>query len=61
MQSIERSIDNFGRIPLPKAIRESLGITEKTILSVNLDEGRIVLMPIGEMVDKHPVYFENRD
>lgn len=41
--NIERPIDNFGRIVLPRAYRDALGLTEKSTLRITLHNSCIVL------------------
>lgn len=41
-------IDKFGRIVLPKEVREQLGITSTTNLTVEEDGKRIIIEPIEE-------------
>lgn len=43
MSSIVRPIDNFGRVVLPRDLRESLGITEKSSLEITAENGGIML------------------
>lgn len=39
----ERTIDELGRIVLPSEIRQKLGITNRSIVSIYEDNGKVVL------------------
>lgn len=54
MASIQRPIDNFGCIVLPKVMRDSLGMTEKSALEITVKDGCFVLKPVDEAtIEKH--------
>lgn len=40
---IQRRIDELGRIVIPSEMRDSLGITTKTLVSIELKDGTIFL------------------
>lgn len=40
------TVDESGRILIPKKVREQLGINAQAQLSLEIEEGRIVLQPI---------------
>ena len=40
---MERKIDLFGRVVLPKEIREQLEIDENTLLKISVDGQRVIL------------------
>ncbi len=40
---IVRTVDELGRIVLPKELRKTLGIKEKDSMEIFTDEGRIIL------------------
>lgn len=42
------TLDKFGRIIIPKKVREHLGITTETNLNIQEDGKRIIIEPIGE-------------
>ncbi|MEA5593086.1 AbrB/MazE/SpoVT family DNA-binding domain-containing protein [Rivularia sp. UHCC 0363] len=42
------SIDEFGRVQLPSEVREQLGLTTEAQLKLEVQEGKIILMPISE-------------
>lgn len=51
---IQRPIDNFGRIVLPKDMRQALGMTEKTALEITVKDGCFVLKPVdGVTIERH--------
>jgi AbrB family looped-hinge helix DNA binding protein len=43
--STERRVDEKGRVTLPQSIRESLGIEAGEAVTVELDDGRVVIRP----------------
>lgn len=43
MESIERSVDELGRIVLPIELRKQLGISEKDKLQVSIEGNKITL------------------
>ena len=47
---IKRSFDELGRIVIPKEIRSSLGIKEKDVVNVFIQNGNIVLEKSKEVV-----------
>lgn len=42
---MEATLDRFGRIVIPKRVREEFGLDPGTVLEIEGDEGRIVLSP----------------
>lgn len=42
---MEATLDKFGRIVIPKSVREDLGLDAGTVLEIKGGEGRIVLSP----------------
>jgi AbrB family looped-hinge helix DNA binding protein len=44
------TLDKYGRIVVPKPVRDRLGISEGTDLVVEIEEGRLVLRPVPESV-----------
>lgn len=42
------TIDEFGRILIPKQVREQLGINTPTQVSLEIEQGRIILQPISK-------------
>jgi len=42
------TLDKFGRIIIPKELREHLGITTETNLNIHVDGKRIIIEPIRE-------------
>ncbi len=42
------TIDKFGRVIIPKRIRERLGITSETTLNIDEDGKRIIIEPVPE-------------
>ena len=42
-KSMEATVAERGQITLPKAVRDALGLTKGTLLSVELEGGRIIL------------------
>lgn len=42
---MEATLDKFGRIVIPKRVREDLGLDPGTVLDIEGGEGRIVLSP----------------
>ena len=44
---METTIDKFGRILIPKDLRDNLGLTEGTTLSVEASENQVILTPVG--------------
>ncbi|MGE5325573.1 MAG: AbrB/MazE/SpoVT family DNA-binding domain-containing protein [Deltaproteobacteria bacterium] len=42
---METSIDKFGRILIPKDLRDDLGLTEGTTLSLQVSENQVILTP----------------
>lgn len=45
---MEVTLDKYGRIVVPKVIRDRLGIGAGTDLTVEVEQGRLVLKPIPE-------------
>lgn len=45
MPNMETSIDKFGRVLIPKDLRDDLGLTEGTTLSVEVSENQVILTP----------------
>ena len=45
---MELTIDELGRILIPKQIREQLGIDIQAQLSLEIKDGRIILQPISK-------------
>jgi len=45
---METTLDKFGRIVIPKPIRDELGLKPGTVLQVREIEQSILLQPIGE-------------
>lgn len=45
-------IDRKGRVLIPKHVREVLGIDEGSTLKLRVEEGRIVLEPIGSIASR---------
>lgn len=48
---MEATLDKFGRIVIPKRVRDDLGLDPGTVLDVEGGEGRIVLSPRREQPD----------
>jgi AbrB family looped-hinge helix DNA binding protein len=46
---MKAALDRFGRVIIPKRIREHLGLDAGTMLSIEENEGAILLKPIVEM------------
>lgn len=42
-ESMDATVAERGQITLPKAVRDALGLTKGTLLTVELDGGRIIL------------------
>lgn len=40
---ITRQVDKLGRIVIPSEVRKNLGITEKSLLEIFIDNGMIIL------------------
>ena len=40
------TLDKYGRIVVPKPVRDQLGMGEGTDLKVEVEEGRLVLRPV---------------
>ncbi len=53
---METTLDKFGRVIIPKKIREHLGISSGTTLNISEDGTRIVIEPVQE---KEPVIDKN--
>ncbi len=52
---MKATIDKFGRILIPKKVRQQLGITTETNLNIDEDGKRIIIEPISEeepVIDK---------
>jgi AbrB family looped-hinge helix DNA binding protein len=47
MAIMETTIDKFGRVLIPKHLRDNLGLTEGTTLSVEASENQVILKPTG--------------
>jgi AbrB family looped-hinge helix DNA binding protein len=45
---MEVTLDKYGRIVVPKSVRDQLGIQAGTDLAVEVKEGRLVLSPVPE-------------
>jgi AbrB family looped-hinge helix DNA binding protein len=45
MPIMETSIDKFGRVLIPKDLRDDLGLTEGTTLSVKVSKNQVILTP----------------
>lgn len=48
---MEATIDSGGRILLPKALRDSLGLTPGSIVDVSAHEGEIIVTPGGRTAE----------
>lgn len=44
--NIIRPIDDFGRIVLPKELRERLGVDRKSSFEITVQDGCLVLQPV---------------
>jgi AbrB family looped-hinge helix DNA binding protein len=44
------TLDKYGRIVVPKPVRDQLGMGEGTDLKVEVEEGRLVLRPVSEPI-----------
>jgi AbrB family looped-hinge helix DNA binding protein len=44
------TLDKYGRIVVPKRVRDRLGMGEGTDLKVEVEEGRLVLRPVSEPI-----------
>lgn len=42
------TVDASGRVLIPKKVREQLGISTQAQLSLEIEEGRIILQPISK-------------
>ncbi len=50
---MEATVAERGQITLPKAVRDALGLTKGTTLTVELDGGRIILRKdVGDAISK---------
>jgi AbrB family looped-hinge helix DNA binding protein len=45
-------VDEKGRVPISKDIRRALGVSEVSTLKLGVENGRIVLEPIGSIADR---------
>ncbi len=45
-------VDEKGRVLIPKDIRRALGVSEGSTLKLRVENGRIVLEPIGSIADR---------
>ena len=45
MQGVSRKMDSLGRVVIPKEYRKSLAITKTELLSISLENGRLVIEP----------------
>ena len=45
---MKAKVDKFGRIVIPKKIREELGLTPGTALDIHEDRDRIIIRPLQE-------------
>ena len=45
MKGINRSVDRLGRIVLPKDYRKHLNISENSVVSIILDDNKIIISP----------------
>jgi AbrB family looped-hinge helix DNA binding protein len=55
---METSIDKFGRVLIPKGVREEIGLEPGTVLEIEQADGKILLQIQGsepKMVDKQGV------
>jgi len=52
MKAIIR-VDKKGRVLIPKNIREVMGIREKTLLRIEVIDGKIVLEPLRDIADSY--------
>lgn len=48
---MEATLDKFGRIVIPKRVREECGLAPGTVLEIEWGEGRIVLSPRADQPD----------
>ena len=46
-------VDEKGRVAIPKDIREAVGIKARQQLRIRIDDGRIVLEPLGSVADRY--------
>lgn len=51
------TIDNLGRVMLPEEIRQTLGLNPEEQLTLEIQEGKIVLQPVSHAPR---VYYEGR-
>ncbi len=42
---METTLDRFGRVLIPKKLRERLGLEPHDTLELSLEEGRLILLP----------------
>jgi AbrB family looped-hinge helix DNA binding protein len=47
---MEAALDRFGRVVIPKKIRDHMGLDPGSVLSIEESEGRIILKPVVETV-----------
>lgn len=47
------TVDASGRILIPKKVREQLGINTQAQLSLEIEEGRIILQPISKEAETY--------
>lgn len=55
---MEATLDKFGRIVIPKAVRDHLGLTPGSVLDIKGDAEEIVLRPLRaepDLIDKDGV------
>jgi AbrB family looped-hinge helix DNA binding protein len=45
---METALDKFGRVVIPKEIRDTLGLAPGSLLSVEESETRVILTPLTE-------------
>jgi len=45
---MEATLDRFGRLVIPKKIRDHMGLDPGAVLSIEESEGRIILKPAAE-------------
>jgi len=47
------TVDASGRVLIPKKVREQLGINTQAQLSLEIEEGRIILQPISKEAETY--------
>jgi len=56
---MKTTLDRFGRVVIPKRVREDLGLQPGAVLKINQDEQKILMEPVNEepqMVVKKGVF-----